>query len=494
MGDTPLRPLGRFYSHTAMALVNKKAGTVERFNVVRNDLRFYSSLQLTVSYLVPRSLVRNFGSTQELVYAVLNELLSLHPILGVTVSSPAAVSWIRLESIDLGKVVKEINSDPQVNLDRIIEEGHRETSFELDGDLPLWRVVLVAPQSGPEAADEKGEGTVRFAVGIFCHHAIGDGLSTRAFQHTFLGVLNRFITQAPFDKPTPKVVTVPKLQLLPNLEMETKLRVSFLFVLKEIFSAFVYARVDSHLWTGPPISAERPRPPRGSIHSFLLPAPALGKLLSRCREEKTTVTALISVLVAQKLALMNRNCCHFTGGIPFSMRKFTDRSFLDMGCYVSSVGVTFSSSPSTHAKHIPCSSISDLWASARSLKKEMNRQASSIYDQPVGLLKFIATSEKMKSYFLGLLGGVRKDTFELSNIGVVGDCLDEELEGKVTIERSLYTQAPCVYGPPYNFNVVSVKGGGMSIALTWEEEIVKREEAVGILGWLEAELKGIGRV
>jgi hypothetical protein len=447
-----------------------------------------------VAYLVPRSLVRNFGSTQELVYAVLKELLSLHPILGVTVSSPAAVSWTRLESIDLGKVVKEINSDPQVNLDGLIEEGHRETSFELGGDLPLWRVILVAPQSGLEAADEREEGTVEFAVGIFCHHAIGDGLSTRAFQHTFLDVLNRFIAQGPSDKLAQSVVTVPKLQLLPNLEMETKLPVSFLFALKEIFNAFVYSPVDSHLWTGPPISAERPRPPRGSVHSFLLPAPVLGKLLSRCREEKTTVTALISVLVAQKLALMNPDYCHFTGVIPSSMRKFTDRSLLDMGCYVSSVDVTFSSSPSTHAKHIPCSSISDLWASARSLKNEMNRQASSIYDQGAGLLKFIATSEKMKGYFLGLLGGMRKDAFEISNIGVLGDGVDEKLEGNATIQRSLYTQAPWVYGPPYNFNVASVKGGGMSIALTWEEGIVKRDDAVGILGWLEVELKGIGRV
>lgn len=279
---------------------------------------------MTAWYSVPRSVLGASDSITNLVYAALRELINIHPILGVNVKdeeTPAPM-WARLDKIDLRDIVKIIESDLESTFDNWAQDGHRG-SIGSSEELPLWRVVVAAPPSETkEDESTKIKEVTRFAVGFFFHHGIGDGLSGGAFHLTFLNALNRLITNDPkasLDNSTLAVVPVPKKDLLPNLEMKTPLPISILFMAKEIFKAFIYSPVDSLLWTGPPISTELPRPPITTVRSFLLPASIVDGLVSLCRREKTSVTALITILIGRKLGMMYPKYSHFVGTLPVSL-------------------------------------------------------------------------------------------------------------------------------------------------------------------------------
>jgi hypothetical protein len=89
-------------------------------------------------------------------------------------------------------------------------------------------------------------------MAFFCHHAIADGLSAGAFNLTFLDALNHLIDH-PSDIAYKSVIEVPKLPLVPNLELRTPLPLSFFFLLKQFFKAYIYDHRDTLEWSGPPI-------------------------------------------------------------------------------------------------------------------------------------------------------------------------------------------------------------------------------------------------
>ncbi|TVY82107.1 Uncharacterized protein LSUE1_G004256 [Lachnellula suecica] len=232
MDDAPLRPTGR----------------MERFNIIRNHLKFYNKLGVVANYTAPLLT----ATLQATIFTCLKEVLNHHPILGVTTLNEGSPepTWTRLKSFDLRSVVKFVQPDVRGN-DGWIQDALR-APFEVVEDLPLWRVVIV-----PQEAE--GNDKTSFAVGFFCHHAIADGVSAGAFQLTFLDALNDLIDGKIGIEQT-AVVQVPKLPLVPNIEMATPLPVGILYALKKVMNTYVYSSEDPRVWTGARISAESPRP------------------------------------------------------------------------------------------------------------------------------------------------------------------------------------------------------------------------------------------
>lgn len=472
---------------------------MERFEIHRNRVKFFNNVQVTATYSVPRLLLQNFANSgiEVLIYAALKETLNHQPILGVIIDDEGSKEpkWVRLETIDLRENVKVINADPNASPDKWVQDAHR-LQFTRPGELPLWRIVVAFQDSALI-----GNGAyVPFAVGFFAHHAIADGLSCRAFHLTFLDALNTLIS-SPINTPSSldeaAIIITPKLPLLPNLEMKATLTVSILFVLLQIFKAYIYHPVDRLNWSGPLISADSPRPPISNTRSFSLPPSMVSKLVARCRQEKTTVTALVTVLVARKLAIMYPDYKRFTGTVPFSARKFTGHSPKDMGCYVSNIEPYFSSETKPSRGYISCASSSgekvasgddeQLWNSAQICKKFINNRTSTMHNQNVNLLKFVSDFPK---YFLGLLGTKRHHAFKVSNIGVVDGGVGKE-PGNAMFDRVMFSSAQCTYDTPYFLCLATAKNGFMVVALSWEVGVVGDEEAKDLLGWLEVELKGL---
>jgi len=454
---------------------------MERFNIARNHVKFYSKFSVAATYTVPGSFLKS-NALENVIYSALREVMNHQPILGVTILDEATPEpkWTRLPTIDLGKIVKVVK---KTSCDEWIQAGLREP-FDVVQDVPLWRIVATAGEEKADAAS--------FSVGFFCHHAIADGLSAGAFHLAFLDALNALIDGKIVLEDT-AIVKVPKLPLLPSLEMKTVLPIEIFFAIKKIVSTYVFSSEDPLEWSGTTISADSPRPPICNLRSFSLSV-AVVRLLKRCREEKTSMTALLEVLVARKLAVLYPTHSRFTGTIPFSLRKFTGHSDRDMGCYVSNLQPRFSAEEPPPWGYISCRSESEdspekddgrLWESARAVKKLIAEQTSTTTNQNVGLLKFVSDIPKL---FYGMFDKKREHAFEVTNVGVLDGGIGG---GKAYFDRAQFNTGLSVYGDPYAISVASAKNGLMTVSLNWETGVVKDEDALELVRWLEDALKGL---
>jgi hypothetical protein len=497
LDDPPLRPTGEFIVASNLFLPLNTSGHMERWNILRNNVKFYNDIQVTATYSVPRALLQHFGNDriEGLIYAALIETLKHQPIMGVTIEDEGTKEpkWRRLSTINLREVVKVINADPNANPDKWVQDTHRAPMPQI-GELPLWKVIIAFQDS----ALLGNERHVPFAVGFFAHHAIADGISLGSFHLTFLEALNALIASpgsAPSNSNEAATITVPKLPLVPNLEMKATLSVSILFVVIQLFKAFFYDPIDPLNWAGPLVNAEHPRPPIASNRSFSLSSPLVSKLAAKCRTEKTTITALVTVLTARKLATMYPEYKRFTGTIPFSLRKFTGHSPKDMGVYVSRVTPYFSSEANPPRGYISCVSSLDgklhlgndkeLWESARTLKKFISESTSTIHNQMVNMVKFVSDIRK---YFLVMLGTKRQSAFEVTNIGVIdgGVGSDEEM---ASFDRLMFSGGGSTYGEPYAVFLATAKHGYMTVSIVWQDVVVSDEGAKDMLGFLEESLR-----
>jgi hypothetical protein len=474
---------------------------MERWNILRNYVGFYNTVAVSATYTIPRSLLgaSSTEALEALIFKALEETLNHQPIMGVVIEDEGSQEpkWARLEKINLRDVVRIINVNPELGMDDWVSNAHRVRLDRVD-ELPLWRVVVAAEEA---AITRKNLESLSFSVGFFSHHAIADGLSNGAFHLTFLDALNAHIssgTQIPTDITHEAIITPPKVPLLSNLELATPLPIGILFLLKQLFVNYVYAPVDPLNWSGPLISAEMPRPVISNLHSFSLPTDIVDALRSQCRREKTTVTALVSVLIARRLAEMYPTYLRFSSTIPFSLRKFTGHSARDMGCWVSGVKPHFSSEMNPPNGYISCRSEASnsgagdelLWASARQVKKFITDNTSTFHDQDVGLLKHVSDFPKL---FYGKFGTKRQNSFEVTNIGlldggVIGD------KDKAYFDKAMLSTAQCTYAEPYTFCLTTVKNGDMTVALCWATGVIDDDEALGISSWLDGALRGLAGV
>jgi hypothetical protein len=444
---------------------------------------------------VPRSLLKSSpnNALESLIYSTIAETLKSQPILGVTIENEQSTDpkWARLVKINLGELVTVIQEESPSTSDGWIERSHRQILDKV-GELPLWRVV-VAFQEGAS----KESSSFSFTMAFFCHHAIADGLSAGAFNLTFLDALNHLIDH-PSDIAYKSVIEVPKLPLVPNLELRTPLPLSFFFLLKQFFKAYIYDLRDPLEWSGPPIHATTPRPPLPNIRSFSLPHTTVNTIVSRCREERTTVTALMTILTARWLGTTYPTYKRFCSKVPFSLRKFSTNAQRDMGCYVSDIGLYFSSETKPPREYISCYTSSpkntvgrdpQLWEGARACRAVIDKRSSTVVDQNVGLLRLVPDYVK---FFLRTLGTKRQFAFEVSNIGVLdGDVKAGGEKERATFDRVRFSTALFTSGSPYTIFLATAKNGYMTVSMGWETGIVGEEEAVGLLGWLERELRDV---
>lgn len=205
------------------------------------------------------------------------------------------------------------------------------------------------------------------------------------------------------------------------------------------------------------------------------------------------------MLVAQNLALLYPGAEHFTGTIPFSLRRHSGHSVQDMGVYVSNVLVYYSSEPRLSRGYMSCTSDSasekstddTLWESARATKAEIATAASSIKNTNIGLLKCVSD---YRSFFLGMLGTKRSTAFEVTNVGVVdGGAGSHGKEGKAYFDRMIFSTALCTFGDPFCVSLVTAKDGDMCVAINWETGVVADADARALSEWLEAELGRLSR-
>lgn len=484
-------------------------GLEERFMITRNHLKCYNNVTVSANYHIPRSLLRSPDITgvQHLLAGILADVVCKQPIMGVAIQDEGTPvpQWRRLETINVHEVMRLTEVEDSTSLGKWIHKEHA-TAFTDNCAKPLWRLSAIA--SGIKGAASNDSTEFSLAICFVFHHAIGDGLSGAAFHLTFLDCLNHYILkQATMSRLSDGIIRLPAQDLPVSIEEATPLPLTIWFILIILFREFVYTPANTYSWSGPEISSTAPSTSSPSSHcTFSLNPETTKALLASCRRKTTTLTALLNVLVAQKLSLMHPSFTTFKSDTPISLRRFCPKlNSRTMGCFVSDISMSFSSAPNPARGQISCSSTDDtaMWESARKARTELLNKTLSPANQSVGMLKFVKNN--FAGHFLGKLGQRRESAFEISNIGAINGGLHAELVGfekeeeesgrqgleKAVFDKLVFSAAPSFFACPYVFNVASVKGGELCVSLNWLDHVVVAEEAWDMMEWLEMVLRKI---
>jgi hypothetical protein len=379
-------------------------GRLEQFHHIRNKLQFYNSVALTAQYVISSRVLDDLGGIQAVIFAALKVVVCQHPIMGVAVvdESPRNASWVRLDTLDLQEVTNfmTIPSGQQ-----FIENEHQKP-FERLGELPLWRVVVAKHQSDTAGSSASGDldsssADTVFDVGFFYDHAIGDGLSGVAFHLDFLDALNALGTATvSSETPLEAVIEIPKLELLPSLETAARFPLTIKFILSEIIKEFITGDKDPKRWTGPPVIFSPETPPKTRLLTIFLDFSTSSKISLRCRQNDTTITPLLTVLIARHLANAYPKHSRFLGTIAIQLRRFTGISNRQMVDHIS--GVTVQCSTKQERGYVSCNLVD--WEAIRACRAVIDGAAKSPANQITTLLKFLSNVEE---FFKSRVGKTR---------------------------------------------------------------------------------------
>ena len=321
-----------------------------------------------------------------------------------------------------------------------------------------------------------------FDVGFFYSHAIGDGLSGAAFHLDFLDALNALGSETASSKTVQEpVIEIPKLELLPSLENAGHFPLSIKFIGWEVIKEFIIGDKDPKRWTGPPVMFSPETPPKTRMITIFLDSTISAKISARCRNNKVTITPMLTVLLARHVATAYPKYSRFLGTIAIQLRRFTGVSSRQMVNHVSGATVKCSTATNGERGYVPCYYVD--WEAIRACRAIIDGAAKSPKNQITIMLRFLSNIE---DYFRSRVGKDRSWSFELSNVGLEDGGVYRD--GIAKFRRLVFSQSANVPEAPYVFSIASVKGGDMAIALTWQDGILEEAKAKQVMEALRDEL------
>ncbi|PUU76033.1 alcohol acetyltransferase-domain-containing protein [Tuber borchii] len=424
-------------------------GPYERYSAVRHTLNLYNNVGLTAHYTLPPALL-----TKPRVFSALKALINLHPPLGTTILG-------RTHSIDLEEITQTIllpGEDTTAELDTVLSEQHSR-GFEL-GRVPAWRCLIFRDyedEVGDVAAGVAGGGNRGVWISFIYHHAIADGVSGLALHKSLLTALSR-----PHKNPTfaGRYVVHPQQKAYPSsLESLIPLPLSLPRIVSEVWSKVYFPPPPPPtLYTGSPISAcPTPTATKTIYKSLHFSARALKTLLSVSRRENTTITSLLTAIIATAtFQAIPGKFDKLTSSTPINLRRYVPTERIQevaVGAFVASLRSEYSRSPPTS---------SNLFAIAREHTAQINdRLDAGTADLDVGMLRWVSD---LSAFLKGKLGKQREDSFGVSNIGA--------WDGEAGVDRVVFSQSGGVIGAAMEWCVVGVRGGGLVLGCTGCEGVV----------------------
>ncbi|KAI0043714.1 hypothetical protein FA95DRAFT_1523825 [Auriscalpium vulgare] len=440
-------------------------GILEQWSTTRHDIGFYWSVGMTGRYHLPAS--SPFDSA--ILFGAVHTLISSHAPLGVSLvgENTAAAHFVQLKRIDLREVVEFVRakdlSERDDVLGEIISKRHSGPFNDL-GKLPLWRLYVVLPPD-EDIAD------AGIDIALFLHHGVADGASALIFHRDLLAALND-----PSASSSSHIINVPRLPLPAPLESRLSLSLSWWTIARALYQD-IFPPSTKGLWTGGAVT----NTPALQTHHIplVLPPSTLSALLSACRMNGTTVTAVTEAAIAKALFGVlpaDGNAEQLTCSVPISLRRFISDSDSVMGDFYTG-----------EEHHFARADADDPWAVARRIKKELvDKIAAGSKNLNIGLLRYVSD---LRKYFTGKVGKARTTSFEVSNAGVMDGKIDAQSGWRVT--RLAMSQSAAVVGSAIEFSVCSVKGGELSISVNWQEGVVERGFVEQVVALLRTEIDSL---
>jgi hypothetical protein len=197
------------------------------------------------------------------------------------------------------------------------------------------------------------------------------------------------------------------------------------------------------------------------------------KILQQCRANKTTFTGLLQHLIARALTASDGGDVDtdaFLAGVAIDMRHLLP------GVYSAASMMNCVTGYSELIHHLAneekdwstTNPSSEFWNACRKTSASLKLAASTLHNQPVGLLQYL---KAFRPWTTSLVGKERDMSFEISNLGSFKP--PKESRSGIGMEEFLFSQPAKASGSLLDFSAVSIEGGGsLVLTVTWQRGVL----------------------
>ncbi|KAJ0418540.1 hypothetical protein BJY00DRAFT_324887 [Aspergillus carlsbadensis] len=464
----------------------------EHRTISREDLGFYNALVIGAIYEVENQDVD--VTLPETFIAPLKQCVLKYPFLSVVVggkdTDKAAYEGIsRMDLKEHISILPESTGEDETGAIEKILPSILDRPWP--ADIPPWRIVVLPLAPASTAAS-------RCFIAFSFSHTIGDGTVGLTFHRTFQPAWTESLTSS--EKDTSSTLSVPKQTLPEPFDTPERLPISWKFLLAPLAGAILpkalkhilglrasASSIDAGTWTGAPMFFDSEMTACSRVRILEIEAPLVARALERSRANGAKLTATLHQLIVRALgeALPDEQIMNFVSGTAVDMRASIGVPTGEWGLYVSGhyevhprIPHGSSSGSGDMEQQAPALS-EEMWDSARSLTRNLAACGMRLQDQAIGLLRY---APSIRGWTLGKIGERRDSSYEVSNLLAFDSAAENSNgDGKCKITKMVFVQPGNVMSAPLVFNVVSVKGGSLVIAVSWQ---------VGALGLEKVEEEG----
>lgn len=448
----------------------------------RHGLNMYTAVAMSAIISRPSSSNDDMRST---VYGALKTAILNHPSLALLIhgDSTNAPEFRMADQVDMAQMVTWCNDNSTQNEEQALVTKYLGRKFENIDEIPPWRVVVCA--RGREA----------LSVTFVFNHTIGDGTSGRIFLNDLAKALN---TASPVAEGS-TVVKVPKeMEIPPSLEMVSKLRLGFFYLVSEFAKLFGVVNPAQGVWAGTSTiaSAEEFTPPVDvQVARLSLDAALVQKLASECQARKLSMSGLISALAVVALDTVIPDAStgantKISAALPRNLRPALAGSGVganDMGLFVSSIDTILARSK------VRSSGTTDgarVWATAAQLTQVIRDNiALKDWNTSVGLLRYVPN---MRSYLQSLIGKPATTSLDISTL-LVDPSTSTSVTDKWTLKEFSFTQSPNLFSSAFILNSIGYKGDKLNVTFVWAKEVLDNELAAKIVDQFKKSVEELGQ-
>ncbi|KAI9367067.1 alcohol acetyltransferase [Aspergillus egyptiacus] len=331
---------------------------------------------------------------------------------------------------------------------------------------PAWRVIVLQHLHDDAETTSDQDMVERLDVAFLAHHAIADGISGLAF-HTSLA------------KNLPDISATTS---APTWPMTFKERLDAPPAVEECFDCLSCAcslckpsaAVHQPAWAGAGVSAESTASFKTLVRVVTIPAHRLSEILQSCKRHGVTLTGLLHALICTSLCrIISEDYAGFRAVTPFSVRRHTKTPDEEIVNHISFLTSNVPRAQLTEIERCEPGSASETRSIIRLAESFSRDIATQVREFPHGgMVTQLSRIPDLVSYCRDQSGKQRQYTYELSNLGPTSGVSPPTGSG-LRLEKVLFTQCGMVAGPAMGFNCVSVRGGTLTISITWQRGVVE---------------------
>lgn len=444
-------------------------GLLERYSTARHNIKFYYNAAIAASYTLPDSFTL---PAKDYIYRACDSLIQKHPILSaIPVAEDTNETYFaRLPEVDLDQPVSfqertsafPGSNEKDTELEALLNVQHN-TLFT--APLPHWRLCVLL-----DAENER-----RFTAAFVFHHAIADGTSAKAFHKSFLEALR---TASEPSTETKRVVLSPSTPLLPNIEAVHPMTLTIPYMVRVLFKHKIWSWRDPGLWTGSEILMPSPT----NMRHMVIPQSVATAFKQSCRQNSTTITAALQVIVARALfAQVSDAVSQVQCGGALSSRRWLPDIITDdsIGVWIQDYNESYMRSNIT-GDSFP-------WDEAKRSRKTIENVLSlQGKNASPNMLKYI--NDFHQELFMSSIGQQRKATFEMSNVGFLSNGSDSS---EPQVGRMLFSQSASVTGCAIEVSVIMGGDGCLVMAFSWQKGVLDDDLVSSTMESVEKELHGL---